>query len=279
MQEFNFESVTRLERDMVKAIRELHGESGFPEMRYLVDAYYQMQELRKAADNQIRSMETEPHGIIDWLAVQVASMEKQVARALEAYAGTTPPGRWLLNQPGIGPVLAANFLAHLDVTKSSTAGGFWRFAGLDPTLEWKKGEKRPFNARLKTACWKASDSWVKLGTRTDSLYAKLYRERKAQEIERNERGEFAEQAKAKLEKFKIGKSTDAYAAYSTGKLPPAHLDARARRYVMKIFLSHLHHVMYEDHYGEAPPKPFVIEHGGHAHVIAVPGWPLAPEAN
>jgi hypothetical protein len=192
----NFEPVIRLERDMIKAIRELQaaGAGDFIEMRYLVDAYYQMQEYRKATANQIRSMNTsgEPHAIIDWLLKQTETMEKQVARALEAYAGVTAPGRWLMLQAGIGPVLAANFLAHLDITKTATAGGFWRFAGLDPTLKWNKGKKRPFNAKLKTACWKASDSWVKLGDREDAFYAKVYRERKALEIERNEAGKFAE---------------------------------------------------------------------------------------
>jgi hypothetical protein len=81
---------------------------------------------------------------------------------------------------------------------------------------------------------------------------------------------YAEQAKAVLEKKKIGKTTDAYAAYSIGKLPPAHIHARAKRYAVKLFLAHLHEVWYTKHFGEAPPKPYPIAILGHAHYLAPP---------
>ena len=68
----------------------------------------------------------------------------------------------------------------------------------------------------------------------------------------------------------IGKTTDAYKAYIQGKLPPAHIQQRAERYAVKIFLSHLHEFWYEQHYGEKPPKPFAIEILGHAHQIPRP---------
>ena len=63
---------------------------------------------------------------------------------------------------------------------------------------------------------------------------------------------------------KIGKDTDAYAAYSQGRLPPAHIHARAKRYAIKLFLAHLHHKMYMEHYGKEPPLPYAIAHLDHA---------------
>jgi transposase len=133
---------------------------------------------------------------------------------------------------------------------------------------------RPFNARLKVLCWKIGESFVKVKNNDEDIYGKVYDLRKRLEEERNESGQFADQAKAKLEKFKIGKDTDAYKAYSAGKLPPAHIHARAKRYAVKLFLAHYHHVAYEVQYGETPPKPYVIEHLGHAHYIAPPNWPM-----
>jgi hypothetical protein len=56
-------------------------------------------------------------------------------------------------------------------------------------------------------------------------------------------------------------------------LPPAQIDNRARRYAVKLFLAHLHHVWYETEFGEAPPKPYPIAIMGHAHYIMPPGWP------
>jgi len=115
---------------------------------------------------------------------------------------------------------------------------------------------------------------VKVKNHDEDIYGKLYDMRKRLEEERNQAGVFADQAAAKLEKHKIGKTTEAYKAYSKGKLPPAHIHSRAKRYAVKLFLAHYHHVAYELQYGEAPPKPYVVEHLGHAHYLAPPNWPM-----
>jgi hypothetical protein len=66
---------------------------------------------------------------------------------------------------------------------------------------------------------------------------------------------------------KVGKATKAYKHYSVGKYPPGHIDAMARRWAVKIFLSHLHDAWYRQAYGKAPPAPFPIAIQGHAHRI------------
>jgi hypothetical protein len=243
------------------------------EARFLVDAYYTMQNNRIRADGQVRSMakDGEPHAVLQWLANMNRTLEEQVRIALDAYSMSSKPGEWLRSQHGIGPVIAAGLLAHLDITKAQTAGAFWSFAGLDPRAEWKSGEKRPWNADLKVLCWKMGESFVKVSNNEKAFYGRIYKERKAQETERNEAGLYAEQAKAKLAKFKIGKDTDAYAAYIQGKLPPAHIHARATRYAVKLLLAHLHEVLYRDHYGTEPPLPYAIAFLNHAHKINPPG--------
>jgi len=126
---------------------------------------------------------------------------------------------------------------------------------------------RPWNANLKTLMYLAGESFVKVSNKDGALYGNLYKQKKAIEIQKNEAGEFADQAKKKLEDNKIGKDTDAYKCYAEGKLPPAHIHARARRYAVKIFLSHLFDKMYRAHYNEAPPKPFAQAILGHVHMI------------
>jgi hypothetical protein len=61
-----------------------------------------------------------------------------------------------------------------------------------------------------------------------------------------------------------------------GKLPDFNIDARARRYAVKIFLSHLQAIWFWSHYGEAPPKPHAIVHLGHAHLIQIPHSEMFP---
>ena len=80
---------------------------------------------------------------------------------------------------------------------------------------------------------------------------------------------------ADIEHEELRRDTDAYAALSKGKLPQAQLHAMARRIAAKMFLAHFHHVLYETHYGHAPEKPWIIEHGGHVDWHeAPPNWPL-----
>jgi hypothetical protein len=289
------EPIKRMTRDISNAGKALTAD----EARYLVDYYYICQEDRKRANNQTRALgeSEEPNLVVGWLADQAATLEGQVKRALDKYTDTHLVGSWLKSVHGIGPVIAAGLLAHIDITKAPTVGHIWRYAGLDPTQRWERGQKRPWNASLKVLCWKAGQSFMKFSNQDECYYGKVYRERKAYEVARNERGDNAAAAAAALER--VGKDTDAYAWLSgsfvpeqvralreadninqqtmakirgaagsgTPMLPPAQIDARARRYAVKLFLSHLHEVWYERHFGERPPLPYPIAILGHAHKI------------
>ena len=172
---------------------------------------------------------------------------------------------------GIGPVITAGFLAHIDIAKAPTVGHIWRFCGLDPTVRWDKGTKRPWNASLKRLCWIVGESFTKVSNHPDDTYGKLYQQRKEREIARNEAGDYAEQAAASLTAKRFGDDTAAKKHYLAGKLPPARIHLRAQRWAVKIFLSHFHEVLFFVTYGERPPKPYVLDHvGGHVHRIEVP---------
>lgn len=325
----DLEPVQRLTRDLKVAAIVLSP----AEARYLVDSYYTLQDYRKAAGNQRLALGKvgEPHSVIDWLFDQMETLENQIKRALDAWTDGQIVGQWAKSIVGIGPVITAGLLAHIDITKAPTAGHIWRFAGIDSEVEWlgkerarelvnsvvpegavtsehlatiaqlthrklesiekvatdrasgnitraslTKGLSRPpWNAGLKTLCWKVGESFVKFSNHQQDVYGKVYQQRKAQEIERNEAGVFAEQAARVLREKRIGKGTEAYTWYSQGKLPPAHIHARAKRFAVKLFLAHYQAVAYEVHYGTKPPKPFVIEHMGHVGYIQAPNWPMS----
>ena len=262
--------VVLLSRDLRKAAATLSPR----EARYLVDYYYTQQENRKAADNQVRQMQEEPHEVLAWLAENTRTLEKQIVAALGRFSKASPVGQWAESQVGIGPVISAGLLAHIDIEKAPTAGHIWNFAGLNPGVEWKKGEKRPWNASLKVLCWKIGESFVKVSGNPNAYYGLLYVQRKALEEANNAKGLMKDQAAAKLERFKIGKTTEAYKAYSAGILPPAHVHARAKRWVVKLFLSHWQAVAYEVRYGKEPPAPYAIAYLGHADWLKPPGWPM-----
>lgn len=258
--------VERLTRDIAVAAKQLSDS----EARFLVDAYYMMQDDRKRAHNQLRALDEakEPNLVLYWLANQSETLENQIKRALDQYTGGHLMGQWMRDIKGIGPVLSAGLLAHIDISRAPTVGHIWRYAGLDPTQKWEKGQKRPWNAQLKVLCWKIGQSFMKLSNDEECFYGRIYRERKAYEIARNDSGANAEIAKLGAER--VGKTTDAYKHYTSGKLPPAQIDARARRYAVKLFLAHLHGEWFEKHHGRPAPLPYPIAHLNHAHVIPAP---------
>ena len=258
-------------------MREAAGGLGHREARFLVDAYYMLQGNRIEAANQLRALteSEEPNVVLAWLFDQQRLLENEIKKALGPYTDAHTVGVWAKSITGIGPVLSAGLLAHIDIEQAPTVGHIWRFAGLDPTVSWEKGKKRPWNASLKVLCWKIGESFVKVHSNESDIYGKVYVERKIQEETKNAAGDFADQAARALEQKKYSKSTDAYKAYAAGRLPQARIHARAKRYAVKLFLSHWHHVAYEDHFGEAPPKPYIIEHGGHTHFVKPPNWPMA----
>lgn len=127
--------------------------------------------------------------------------------------------------------------------------------------------KIPYNKDLKILLFKIGESFVKVASR-DSLYGKLILERKAYETEKNENGDYADQAAKILSEKKIGKDTDAYKAYSQGKLPKAHIHRRAVRWATKIFVSHVFEEMYRVANNKKPAEYYILTKDKHRDYIA-----------
>jgi len=169
--------------------------------------------------------------------------------------------------------------------------------------------KRPWNTSLKTLCWKAGESFIKVQSKPKDFYGKYFVLRKTTEIANNDQGRYADQAQIKM--GIVDKKTDAWpwyagcypagttAAYSAladvfekekliteraqllkdrklkpgqgqQMLPPLHINARARRWAVKLFLSHAHFVGHWLMTKRLAPNPYPIEFCGHAHVIPPP---------
>lgn len=322
---------------LTKATREAARLMSKRQARFLVDSYYQIQKYRIATHLQVLQLKnsSEPTEPIQWVRDVSVKIEAFIRGVLDEYSAHHPAGKWARAQVGIGPVLAAGLLAHVDPHQCSTAGKLWRFAGLDPTIKWvgKEGARevvrevaggrkslddvgvmtvamklnlnpilflqhvaaldadensdeekseyslssveavaarRPWNARFKVLCWKIGDSFCKVHNKPSAYYGRVYAERKAYEIARNEAGKNAEIAKRALEEKAYGKDTEAYKHLSKGKLPPGQLELRARRYAVKLFLAHFLEV-YRRVEGLPVVLPYPIAVLGHSDYLPPPG--------
>ena len=290
--------LAELRRDLKRDFRD--AEMSRAEARYVVDVYYQLQDFRIQAAGQLRAEQGEPRRWAETLLRAFELLEKDVQTVLGAWARREPAGEWAQSITGVGPVISAGLAAHIEIRRAvpfleetgerpadagvelvtATVGSIWRFAGLDPTLTWGKGEKRPWSAKLKVLCWKLGDSFVKQSGRDSDVYGHVYRARKALEVARNEAGEFADQAAASLAERQI-KDKALRKTYEAGRLPDGRIDLRARRYAVKLFLAHYHHVAYESIMGIPPPMPYIFTENaramgldGHNGFIGPPNWPL-----
>jgi hypothetical protein len=267
----------RLSKDARAAAKMLSREEG----RYLVSLYYDLQKVRIGSGNQIGAahrQELPPPTLLQGIHGGMTDIEARIQLILKAWVNAQPIGQWLMQVMGIGPILAAGLISHVDIHKARTAGAIWRFAGLDPSIVWGKGEKRPYNADLKVLCWKIGESFVKVHNRPQSVYGRLYTERKALETERNESGQNAEKAAAVLASPRApGRGTEARASLEAGKLPQAQIHLRACRYAVKIFLSHMHQAWWMLEFKEPVPVPYAIAHQGHTHFLE-PEVPFPPVA-
>lgn len=158
-------------------------------------------------------------------------------------------------------------------------------------------KKPPYNRSFKTVCWKMGQSVLKHKNSEKSLYGKLLNERLLYEKQKNaDHGYILEALKnmgyidkkpenmskedqeALLEQMhkdiesgafvpKLGKTTQIYKTYYDGYLGDAHINARVRRWVVKLMLSHIFEAMYIDANGTFPPAPYIVSVGGHADYI------------
>lgn len=246
------------------------------ELRFFAANYHMHQEMRKRVDMQLRHLgDKEEHPLISlekqgdayalWENIQKEIMKK--------HAEGHPVGRWMMEQMGVGEVLAGELLAHLGGEEvHDTVGHWWSFAGLNPEKKWERGEKRPYNAQLKQTTFHLGECFKRVSNHPDAYYGALYRQKKAEVELRNERGGFADKAAS----FVMREPAKQKKIRASGQVPPFYLDRWACRWVVKIFLSHVHALMYWNAYGKAPPKPFAISVLGHAHEIKIPDTDMFP---
>jgi hypothetical protein len=206
-----------------------------------VELYYDAQKLRIMHGNKERS--EGPGELVTWFSYWLELGEKVIQGKLKKWVESEKSpaeAKWAYEQHGIGPVIAAGLAAHIDVTKAASVSAVWKFAGQAPGADRKvKGQKLPYNARLKTLIWKTGESFVKVSGKEGATYGKLYAEFKTEEIKRNEAGQYREAAKRELatKKFKAEDSVTKQ-RLTEGKLSDGHLHSRAKRRAVKIFLSH-----------------------------------------
>lgn len=245
-------------------------------LKYYVDTLYKIQELRITISN--RELAARKHGkpssFVHALAKTTFILENGLKDALKQYLAVFRIAQWIAAHYSLGFVIAAGLLSELDIRKVKTCSSFWRFAGLDPASVSRNNATTPpppYNRWLKSfVIGRLGDCFVKSSNNPNSFYGKLYAFWKNEILEKNERGEFKQAARQLLERTRK-RIPEIEKLWQQGKLSESHCKRRARRLVVKVFLSHLFDQMYIDYYDKDPPAPYIFwKDKAHTHKIEPP---------
>lgn len=272
----------------------------------IVRTYYQIQRVRMVQGNRASALEklNKSHEHLDALSSMFGELENEVKLWLDVYANNHPIGQWALGQYGIGPVLAGALLATIDIEKAPYASCVHSYFGLDPNKVRKKGEKSPYDPTLKSIAWKIGESFVKVSGNEEAFYGQRYLLRKNYEWSENLQGKYAHLVGQR--NYTYGETTEAF-KWTSGKfcgidmegkgvldpldprpgirftkdrqptsmIPPVAIHERAKRWTVKLFLSHFWQKLYEHHYGKEAPLPYAITYHGKSHDTFIPPPPAA----
>ena len=238
-------------------------------IRRIIASYNKVYDARVAIEAIAANGESNSY--IDRILAATESVDLIVKRPLSSHVTKFVVGKWSMSQIGVGPVFTAGLMSYIDVTKAKTATSVWRYAGFDPTFN--SPTRMSYNGDLKNICLKIGHSFSRNADKKNAFYGKLYLQDKIRRLRNNENGEYAEHAYETLMNVN-SKNKDTIAILQSGKLPDEQIEQQARRFAVKIFLSHYHTIAYQEHYGVAPYRPNSITIDGVEQHIEIPNNPF-----
>lgn len=190
----------------------------------LVHLYYQVQNIRDSISN----FESDFNIYSSYFYL----VEESITNIFQDHNARSTTGTWAISQEGVGQAMSAALLCLVDIDKCPTVSNLWRFAGLDP-------KHTKWNPLVKNIAWKIGMSFQSISSK-DTFYGNIFNSDLTRRKDLNEKGNYA---------FSEDPTNE--------KISDARLEAQARRYATKIFLSHWHHVRYRELNGTDPSSLFV----------------------
>jgi len=102
-------------------------------------------------------------------------LEADLDSDIKATVREEPIFEYISAVKGIGPSLAAQMIAMIDIRRANTVSALWRYAGQGVTPEGTaekpiKGEKLHYNKRLKTTMFKVGSAFLRANSPYRSIY-------------------------------------------------------------------------------------------------------------
>lgn len=199
-----------------------------------------IQKARIAMGNRLSAMERGDDDpayadMIERWFITFERLEKELDDDIRTLADDMPIVQRMIAVKGVGELLAVKVAAMIDIHRADTVSALWKYAGYGVTNgerdRLQKGEKAPYNKRLKTTCYLVGTSFM----RANSPYRQIYDD--ARDHYERERPEWTK----------------------------GHKDNAAKRKMIKMWLSHLWTVWREME-GLPVTEPYIMGTNGHHHM-------------
>lgn len=137
------------------------------DLRWMADAYMQIQEARKAMKNRARAAADgdDPHGgeFAYERGEELHAIEREIFKEMVRTARCLPIyTEWLVYVRGIGPTYTTKLLAWPDIEKANTVSAFWKYFGMGVEMVCTAGKDERctmaipvYNDDLETVSYKA----------------------------------------------------------------------------------------------------------------------------
>lgn len=227
------------------------------ELRIFVESFYDMQKLRIAVENRIRSYTAA--GLIEYInpesaMAQLKGAEKDLEKEITTLIKQHPLWKaFFVDVKGIGPIMAAGLIAWRDdINKARTISAFWKYHGLSSTQsKRKKGETLDYNPKAKTHAWKCGMQLLK----AKGAYSRIYYEAKAKYEQRENIKAMHEHIIGEV--VRKGKKVSEYEAAGGPKSYKLHIHYMALRKMIKRFLADTW-IAWREVEGLSVSKPYIF---------------------
>lgn len=223
------------------------------DLRALVDFRTQIQKQRIAINNRLDALaretdnaEASTSALWERWFDELKDIEGRIDYDIQDNTDDHPIIALMCEVKGVGKLLAAQAVAHIDIERAPHVSSLWRYAGYGVNADGErdrlqKGQKAPYNKGLKTICWKIATSFM----RANSPYREIYD--KAKERYERERPDWTK----------------------------LHIHNAATRKMIKIWLQHLW-ITWRVLEGLPVTMPYVFDDARHTHYIRPEqmGWPV-----
>jgi len=215
----------------------------------LARVYLDLQHLRIAVESRLRELgespeDMEAYRLLSALHSRLYNEEKEWLNQVKELLKDHPIWEYCEKVKGMGPVAALTFLGYINPYEAVSAGKVWAYFGFTPESKLKSGKKANFNPEAKGRAWLIARNVIMA---KDPYYFPLYQKKKEYYMQRM--GEYIEHAEKCPEFEECMRRLKAKAGRlgRAPKKPPcrAHIDNRAKRWLIKLILSHALQIMRE----------------------------------